>query len=161
MGQSLRERGKACISNGREGKFFPRGVGGCVIQQWIKPSETPCVRAPLWIKSLPRGQRRPRGNTPRAALWGWVCVSLCSWRCRGSRAGMELHLQQQRQRIPLQSSCDSVPMNHPATLFLNQILGFIIVRAGRKGGGEGKKRRKNSQCFISLSNPLQFCCLKI
>lgn len=145
-----------------EGKFFPRGVGGCVIQQRLQPSETPCVQAPFWIKPLPRGQRRPRRarreHTPSCSLGLGSSPSLLLEVQQGSRAGMGLHLRQQRQRVPLQSDCDSVPMNHSASL--NQILGFIIVGAGRKGGGEEKKRRKKPQCFISLSNPFQISCLK-
>lgn len=112
---------------------------------------------PFWIKSLPRGGAEPE------LLPGAGFVPLCSSGAAGrDGAGLELHLQQQ-QRIPLQRGCDSVPMNHSATLLLNQILGFIIVRAGGKGGREEKrgKKKKSLQCFISLSNSCQFSCLKI
>lgn len=137
-------------------KVLPRGSGRLrdpAVGKTLRKSMYSCS---LWKNPshVGKGEQGCSGGAhpELLSLFLWVPAPLCSW--EGSRAGMELHLQQ--QRIPLQSDCDSVPMNHSATLPLKQILGFIIVTAGGKGGGEGKQEKKTTpknpklQCFISL-----------
>lgn len=151
VGESDREVKSLHLKRNRR-KVLSQGSGrlrdpaaGKTLRNWV-------YSAPFWIKSLPRGQSSP-GSAQSTARAG--AAPLCSRRGSRSRAGWS------REFLCRVTVIQSRWITQP--LFLNQILGFIIVRAARKGGGEEKKKPnpKIPQCFICLSNPFQFCSLKI